>query len=238
MPSGRTESGWSAKDFVENFEKGRFAPKHCLDYYTKFKQAFAFVMRGVPYVAIDIDGKNGGLATAQILRLPPTLAETSKGGNGYHLFYEVPGAKWDRRRGYQEMQDHNGIVPGIDVRGTGVVYHHHNQLWNSRPIAMLPKSLYDLLERAQEARQNVRLTKSGTEGLDEDELVLVHDKLRNQLEMPARVGTRNQRLFAIGCQMFASNYPNWDRSIMERGEELGLDVTEVNSIIENIIKYG
>jgi hypothetical protein len=237
-PSGKTESGWGAKDFVTNREAGRFAVKRSVDAFTKFRQPFAFVMRSIPFVCIDIDGKNGGLQTAQLLRLPETLAERSKGGNGYHLFYRIPMATWNALRGFDDLEDHNGIIPGVDIRGTGVVYHHDNQKWNGKPIAELPMTFYDLLTRAKQIRHNAKVTRHGTEGLDEDELVIIHDRLATQLAQPAKVGTRNQRLYAIGTQMYATAYPDWEIRVTERGEELGLSISEIHSIIENIFKYG
>ena len=235
---GKTESGWGAKDFVANREAGRFGAQRSIDAFMKFRQPFAFVMRSVPFVAVDIDGKNGGIQTATILRLPRTLAETSKSGNGYHLFYRIPMARWNAKRGFDDLEDHNGIIPGVDIRGTGVIFHHDTQRWNMEPIADLPMSLYDLLTRAKEIRHNAKVTRNGAEGLDEDELVLVHDRLTNQLAGPAKVGTRNQRLFAIGTQMYATHYPEWDVRVIERGRELGLGEQELDSIIQNIIKYG
>lgn len=235
---GKPESGWGAKDFVTNREAGRFAVERSVSAFRKFKQPFAFVMRSIPHVCVDIDGKNGGIQTAQVLKLPPTLAETSKSGNGYHLFYRIPMAKWHPKFGYDDVEDHNGIIPGVDIRGTGLVYHHENQRWNSASIAMLPMSLYGLLTRAKEIRHSAKLTRSGTESLDPDELVIVHDGLAAHLAQPARVGTRNQRLYAVGAQMYAAGYPDWDTALTLRGEELGLGVSEVERIIENIIKYG
>jgi len=237
LPNGKTETGWGAADFMENLSKGKFALQKSISYYERFKQPFAIIMRSIPYVAIDIDGKNGGVEIARVLQLPPTLAERSKSGNGYHLFYEVEGAKLDARRGYNEMEDHNGIVRGVDVRGSGVVYHYPGQKWNTLDVAPLPRSLHDLLTNAQDVRRTVRLTKNGTEALGPDELVIIHDRLRTQLEMPAKEGTRNQRLYAIGSQMYASNFPEWDREIYDRGDELGLPQDEVTGIIRNILKY-
>jgi len=235
---GLTEPGWGAKDFVTNRDAGRFRAQRSVDAFMKFRQPFAFVMRSVPFVCVDIDGKNGGIQTAQILQLPPTLAETSKSGNGYHLFYQIPGARWNAKRGFDDLEDHNGIVPGVDIRGTGVVYHHATQRWNMRDISALPMSLYGLLTKAKEIRHNARLTRGGADGLDDDERVIVHDRLATQLASPAKVGTRNQRLYAIGTQMYASHYPDWDTAIRLRGEELGLAESEIESIIRNIINYG
>jgi hypothetical protein len=234
---GGTETGWGAKDWAEQREAGRFDPDRSVRYFEKYQQPFAFVMRSIPFVCIDVDGKNNGQAFTNMLQLPETLAERSKSGNGWHLIYRVPGAAFDSKRGFAEMEDHNGVLPGIDVRGTGAMFHYPNQQWNRTKAADLPMSLYALLENAQRIRHNARLTAGGTLGLSEDELVIVHDRLATQLAMRAPVGTRNQRLYAIGTQMFASNYPDWEMQIRLRGEQLGLDVDEVEQILENIIKY-
>ena len=63
--------------------------------------------------------------------LPPTLAETSKSGDGYHLFYLVD-EEWDDEKGYGLLGDRIGIEQGVDIRATGCVYHHPQQRWNDR----------------------------------------------------------------------------------------------------------
>src|SRR5690349_10217609 len=91
-PSGMTDQGWGlqGKDggegFMPRYKRGEFLPRRILFGYDRGKWAFALVMRSVRLVCIDIDGKNGGFEHAKRLgKLPPTLAETSKSGNGYHL---------------------------------------------------------------------------------------------------------------------------------------------------------
>src|SRR5687768_13510194 len=95
-PSGITDQGWGlqgadGKDgFMARYMRSEFNPRSVLYGYGKGKWAFAFVMRSMRLVCIDIDGKNGGIEHAKKLgMLPLTLAETSKSGDGYHLFYLV-----------------------------------------------------------------------------------------------------------------------------------------------------
>src|SRR5690349_21418285 len=71
--SGKTQPGWSAKKFVRNEEEGAFDPKRALKFYEKYNMPFAIVMRSVPLICVDIDGKNDGIKTARALGLPPTL---------------------------------------------------------------------------------------------------------------------------------------------------------------------
>ena len=93
---------------------------------------------------------NPGLAALGIL--PPTLAETSKSGNGYHLFYLVSEDEWDPNAGFGMFGDRIGIEQGVDFRGTGCVYHYQSQRWNDRPLAELPDRIKDRLKAAQQRK--------------------------------------------------------------------------------------
>ena len=235
--TGKTQPGWGAAEFMKNYLGNAFDPQRALRHFEKYGSPFGIVMRSVPYIVVDIDGKNGGIPTSKVLDLPETLAERSKSGNGYHLFYKVPHALWHDVRGYDEFPDLIGLVPGVDIKGTGIVYHYPSQKWNGKPIANLPKSLDTLLSRARDIKRTYRLTRDGTSKLDDDELMLVHDELQNALNQPIASGFRNQKLYKIGARMFAANYPNWDTALIERGTELGLDTNEIDDLIHNISQY-
>ena len=237
-PSGKTQPGWGAKDFVVNQERGLFNPDKALEFYDRSGQAFAFVMRSIPLLCVDIDGKNGGIRTAEVLGLSQrTLAERSRSLNGYHLFYRVPYTNWNPLRGYDEFDDIIGLLPGVDIKGTGLVFHYPNQRWNAEDIQLLPPVLADLIGRARDVRRAARITKMGTQDLDEDELVIVHDQLRDELYKKVEVGNRNNRLYAIGAQMFVTQYPSWDLTLYDRGAELGLSMEEITELIKNIEQY-
>lgn len=236
---GRTEPGWGAEKFSDNHAKGVFGPARALRFYEKFGQPFAIIMRAMPLICVDIDGKNGGVETAQVLQLPPSLAETSKSGNGFHVYYYVPGMQWIDHRGYEEFPDMIGLVPGVDIKGTGVVYHHNTQLWNTLDVAPLPGALAELLGRARDIKRYTRAAAGGMAALDEDEKVIIWDGLLAQLASPkvGVEGKRNNRLYAIGSQMFASGVPNWDLKLFDRGLEVGSTPEKMTALIKNIEKY-
>ncbi|QNN98050.1 DNA primase/polymerase [Microbacterium phage Fede] len=234
---GKTQPGWNAIEFMENYLLNAFNPERAVRFFEKYSSPFGIVMRSVPYICVDIDGKNGGIETARVLQLPETLAETSKSGNGFHLFYRVPDAVWHDLRGYDEFPDLIGLVPGVDIKGTGVVYHHAKQRWNGKPIVDLPPKMLELLGRARDIKRASRLTREGVSGLDAEELMLLHDELKIALEKPIPKGTRNQRLYKIGARMFAANYPHWDTALIERGTEVGLESNEIDDLIHNISEY-
>src|SRR6476660_1446540 len=81
-PSGVTDPGWglhppknSTEGFMPRYMRGEFNERRVLHGYAKDLWAFAFIMRSLRLVCIDIDGKNGGLEHAKKLGLlPPTLA--------------------------------------------------------------------------------------------------------------------------------------------------------------------
>lgn len=235
-PNGKTQPGWGAKEFVDSLIRNAFAPARAIKFYLKYKQPFAFVMRSLPVICVDIDGKNGGIKTAQILKLAPTLAERSRSLNGYHLFYKVYPSIWNTLRGYDEFPDITGLIPGVDIKGTGAVFHYPNQRWNDLDMALLPASLEKLLTSARDVKRHSRMSE-GTKNLNQDDLVIIHDELLQQLESRFTPGTRNNKLFAIGAQMYAAGYPSWDIALYDRGVEIGLDLTEITDMITNIEKY-
>jgi hypothetical protein len=233
----KTQQGWNSKEFMKNQELGAFEPTRAIRFFEKYSQPFAFVMRSVPFIVVDIDGKNGGIETANALHLPVSRAEPSKGENGFHVVYEVPYTKWDPQFGYNEFPDIIGLIPGVDIKGTGAVYHHKNQQWNEERIAILPDSLSQLMGRARDIRRAARIAREGTVDMDPEDLLILHDQLLDKLKKPIRIGGRNQTLYAIGCRMLVSGYPAWDRAIFERGSDLGLNETELYELIRNIETY-
>ncbi|QNL30304.1 DNA primase/polymerase [Microbacterium phage Mazun] len=235
--SGKTQPGWGATDFMDNYLQNAFNPERAIRFFEKYSAPFGIVMRSVPYIVVDIDGKNGGIPTSRVLNLPETLAETSKSGNGYHLFYRVPDAVWHELRGYDEFPDLIGLIKGVDIKGTGVVYHYPKQRWNGKPIADLPDRLLELLGRARDIKRASRLTREGVNGLDEDEKMLLWDELKESLGKSIPAGGRNQRLYKIGARMFAADYPHWDAALIERGTALGLESSEIDELIHNITEY-
>lgn len=241
---GSTQGGWGQIDsgsgtFMENYLAKKFAHRTKV-HMSKTKGApFAIVMRSVKAVCIDIDGKNGGLTSAtQLGLLPPTLAETSKSGTGYHLFYELP-EEWDDKLGFASLSDAIGIVEGVDIRATGCVYHYPQQRWNDREIVPLPKHLLDRLEAKQTTRlaASDRFEKIITEG-DEIDMAMLHSELEKELAKPITDGSRNNTLFAIGSKMYAAGYDDWQTMIENRGEELDLDPDEIDKLVLNIVRYG
>ena len=236
-PNGKTQPGWGAKDFVENLDKGKFQPERAIEFYGRYNQPFAIVMRSLPMICIDIDGKNGGIMTANVMGLEPTLAERSKSGNGYHLFYRVPYTNWNPLRGFDEFPDLIGLVTGVDIKSTGAVFHYPNQRWNNRDVALLPPSLGELIGRVRDVKRAARITREGTQSLDQDEMVIVHDQLLSELMAKISIGNRNNRLYAIGSQMFVTEYPSWDTVLYDRGVELGLTLEEITELIKNIERY-
>lgn len=236
-PNGKTDPGWGGDTFMEYYNRGDFNARRVLYGYERDKWAFALIMRSVSLIAVDIDGKNGGFEHAKKLMLPPTLAETSKSGNGYHLFYEVDDT-WDEAKGFGLLGDRIGFEQGVDVRGTGCVYHHKQQLWNDRPVAPLPKHLYEQLTNREQkiAATHARIS-SVLAASDDMEVLMLHDEILGRLAKPIPVGKRNNTLFAIGSEMRAAQVPEWDTKLYDRATELGLSGDETQKLIDNISKY-
>lgn len=244
-PDGRTDAGWglespkTGEGFMPRYQRDEFNARRVLFGYERDRWAFAFVMRSVQMICIDIDGKNGGLEHAKKLgALPLTMAETSKSGDGYHLFYIHP-EKWDSTTGYGELSDRIGIQQGVDIRATGCVYHHKQQRWNGRAPAMLPGYLLDLLRHhdQQVAATSDRIQKVLANN-DTMEVLMMHDQLLADLAKPIAQGKRNNTLFAIGQQMKEAGVPEWEDRLHDRAIQVGLDYDEADKIVANVAKYG
>jgi pterin-4a-carbinolamine dehydratase len=244
-PSGLTDKGWGLlppkgerDGFMPRYNRGEFNPKRVLHGYAKGLWAFAFIMRSMRLVAIDIDGKNGGLEHAKELgMLPLTLAETSKSGDGYHLFYLVD-EQWDETTGFARLSDRIGIVQGVDIRATGCVYHHPQQRWNSRALAPLPEHLYDQLTHRDQkiAAQTERINKV-LENNDPMEVLMMQDEILSDLAKPIPAGKRNNTLFAIGSQMQEADIENWEVLLKDRASQVGLADDEADKIVANVQRY-
>lgn len=249
-PGGQTQMGWGLqgwKDpktgkrepgFIDRYPKREFLAQRCLFGYDRDRWAFAVVMRSVQMICIDIDGKNGGIEHASRLGvLPATLAETSKSGDGYHLFYWVPDV-WSPERGYGGWHDFIGIEQGVDIRAVGCVYHHKNQRWNSRSLAELPEHLKELLQarRQKQAAQHDRVATIVATG-DPLEVLLMQDQLLVDLAKPIQLGKRNTTLFAIGQKMKTAGIVDWQDKLGKRAVEVGLDSDESDRLVRNVETY-
>lgn len=239
-PDGSTSRGWGKDKFMSNYSSGRFDPQIAAIGALSGRWEFAFVMRGMLLACVDIDGKNGGFeSVGKLGLLPETLAEVSKSGNGYHLFYATPEDAWDDEQGFALYKDRIGLYPGIDIRAVGCVYHYAGQQWNERRIAVLPDYLH---KKWTEQHAELPLAAKEVERLltdaDPDELVLVRTGLEQDLAKPIPPGRRNNTLFAIGTKMMLMEVADWKTAIYERAVQVGLDTDEAKKIVGNIVKYG
>lgn len=248
--SGTTQSGWGLQGkkrddgshepgFMHRYAAREFHWKKALHHFNKSGDPFAFVMRSLAVVCIDIDGKNGGLEHAkQLGPLPVTLAETSKSGDGYHLFFATPTDQWDDVVGFAQYDDHIGIVQGVDIRSVGCVFHYASQLWNDAPIAELPEYLADMMRTRKQKRHSTqaRVAKIQQTGDPMDMLVL-HDELTTELAKPIPAGKRNNTLFAIGSQMRDAGVDDWETKVYQRAINVGLDPDEADKLVRNITAY-
>jgi len=238
--NGSTQRGWGDDEFMERYLRTEFAPRRTEYGYESGKHVAALVMRSLRLVCVDIDGKNGGNEHAgELGPLPITLAETSKSGTGYHLYYLVEADSWSDTEGFGLVPDQIGIVTGVDIRGVGCVYHHPTQRWNDRPIAPLPDWLLKrlLLKKQQRLSSAATIHKILTT-MDETEIMLMQTDLIQELEKPLKPGSRNNTLFAIGGQLKQAQVDDWQTKVRDRAIEVGLDDIEADKLVQNIENYG
>lgn len=242
---GRTAPGWGlvpARDgtsFMDNYRANKFNTQIAKVGWLSNRWQFAFVMRSMALVCIDIDGKNGGFENVGGLgMLPPTLAETSKSGDGYHLFYSTPWDVWNDMAGFAWMKDRIGIKPGVDIRAVGCVYHYWPQRWNTRPVEVLTPYLRSTWEQQKknavtDVQDILDLLDSGSE----DEVLVFRASLMEDLKKDIPEGKRNTTLYAIGVQMLSAGITGWETLITNRGLDLGLDQDEMDKLITNVRRY-
>lgn len=247
---GKTQSGWGLRGkprgdgtfepgFMHKYMRKEFHFRKAQYHHEKDGTPYAFVMRSLSLVCVDIDGKNGGLEHAKQLGiLPVTLAETSKSGDGFHLFYSTPDDRWDDVLGFAQFDDHIGITQGVDIRATGCVFHYPTQLWNDESVAPLPEFLADIFRNRKQKRNAAaaRLVQVQSTGDPMDTLML-HDELEVELKKTIPPGKRNNTLFAIGSQMRQAGHPDWELLVGDRAAQVGLAQEETEKLIRNITNY-
>lgn len=241
---GRTDAGWGLRPtektpgFMALYEGDKFQAKRLLPTYEKGGHNFAFVMRSMSLICVDIDGKNDGFTGANRLGpLTETLAETSKSGNGYHLFYLVPDS-WDDELGFAMYSDKIGLEQGVDLRATGCVYHTPAQRWNNREIADIPDFLAQRLDAAKQqfiaSQGHIQKVINSQEG---HEILMLQTELLDDLAKPIPAGRRNNTLFAIGSKMKEAEIEDWQGKLSARATEVGLDSNETLKLVRNVEAY-
>lgn len=229
----KTQPGWGRERFARNYMRGFFSTGKVPE-----GEPYALVMRSLQLLCIDIDGKNDGYEAASKLYLPPTLAETSKSGNGHHLFYRIPDV-WDDTDGFAAQPDCIGMWPGIDVKATGVVYHHLHQKWNNRAIADLPTDILDMLIKRNQRTALLRVTPTQASELTDEDLKFKRDMLLIELSKH-RTDGRDTSLWRIGASLLNLGVDEayMAEKILAAGLKWGVPKeTITGKIIPNIISY-
>ena len=237
---GSTAPGWGGKTFISKYAKRGFHARRAVAMFDRKQTPFALVMRSVSMICLDIDGKNGGFESAAALNLPVTLAETSKSGNGYHLFFTVDDT-WNATFGFDRLRDRIGWRTGIDVRATGCVYHYPSQRWNTHSPAPIPEGILVDLEQSRddlEARATfITQLRESTDPDDQMEFLMLTTTMQSKLTAPIPAGKRNNTLFAIGAEMKIAGIIGWAEQVYNRAVEVGLADDEAEKLVNNIEKY-
>lgn len=240
-PDGSTHPGWGGAQFMGKYMKRGFDVRRADAVFKKKRTPFALIMRSTKLVCMDIDGKNGGIESAAMLNLPLTLAETSKSGNGFHLFYLVEDT-WSPTFGFERLRDRIGWRTGIDVRAVGCVYHYSSQRWNTAHPAHLPEHILVDLEQhneaSQERRDQIVALRESTDPDDKMEFLMLQTTIESKLSAPIPAGKRNNTLFAIGAEMKTAQVPGWEEQVYNRAVQVGLADDEAEKLVGNIRKYG
>lgn len=238
---GSTAPGWGGKTFIDKYRRRGFATRRAQAVFDRHSTPFALVMRSLQMVCLDIDGKNGGFDSAAALNLPRTMAETSKSGNGFHLFYLVDDT-WNPTFGFDRLRDRIGWRKGIDVRATGCVYHYPSQRWNTLGPVVLPENLLIDLEQARDDQvaraEHITALRQSTDPDDIMEFLMLQSTIQSKLDGPIPAGKRNNTLFAIGTEMKLAGITGWSEQVYNRATQLGLADEEAEKLVKNIERYG
>lgn len=229
----KTQPGWGRPRFMGNYMRGFFSSGKIPE-----GKPYALVMRSLRLLCVDIDGKNDGYKKAAELNLPPTLAETSKSDNGHHLFYRYPDV-WDDTDGFAGQPDRIGMWPGIDIKATGVVYHHLHQRWNNEAIVDLPADTLDLLVKRNQRDALLRVTPTQARDMDDEDLKFKRDMLLIELSKH-RTDGRDTSLWRIGASLLNLGVDEvyMSEKILAAGLKWGVpEETITGKIIPNIISY-
>lgn len=229
----KTQPGWGRERFMRNYVRNFFAISKIPE-----GQPYALVMRSLRLATVDIDGKNDGYKEAAKLDLPPTLAEKSKSGNGHHLLYRIPDT-WDATDGFAAQPDCIGMWPGIDIKATGVVYHHLHQKWNTREIVDLPADVLDMLVKRNQRTALLRVTPTQAAELTDEDLKFKRDMLLIELSKH-RTDGRDTSLWRIGASLLNLGVDEayMAEKILAAGLKWGVPRETIEGkIIPNIISY-
>lgn len=229
----KTQPGWGIQTFAKNYSREFFKSGHIKD-----GEPFAFVMRSLRLLCVDIDGKNNGYKAAAKLNLPRTLAETSKSGNGCHLFYQYEDY-WNDAEGFATQPDRIGMWPGIDIKSTGVVYHHTHQLWNQELIAPVTDEVQEMLTRRNARDAVLRVTPKQANEMTDEDLKFKRDMLLIELSKH-RTDGRDTSLWRIGASLLNLGVDEeyMAEKILAAGLKWGVDkATLTTKIIPNILSY-
>jgi Bifunctional DNA primase/polymerase, N-terminal len=239
-PDGSTATGWGGATFISKYRKRGFDVRRARAMFDRKQTPFALVMRSLWMVCLDIDGKNGGIESAAALNLPLTLAETSKSGNGYHLFYLVDDT-WNPTFGFDRLRDRIGWRKGIDIRATGCVYHYPSQRWNTAVPVQLPDAILIDLEQTRDDQvaraEHITTLRASTDPDDQMEFLMLQSTIQSKLDAPIAAGKRNNTLFAIGSEMKLAGITGWSEQVYNRAVQLGLDDEEAAKLVGNIDRY-
>lgn len=230
----KTQPGWGHERFMRNYVRNFFDIDKITD-----GDPYALVMRSLRLLVVDIDGKNDGYKEASKLDLPPTLAETSKSGNGHHLFYSYPDEWHEVCCGYAGQPDRIGMWPGIDIKSSGVVYHHPHQLWNNELIRPLSDDVWAQLQKRNVRDSQLRITPSMAKDMNDEDLKFKRDVLLIELSQPRKDG-RDTSLWRIGASLLNLGVDEtyMAEKILAAGLKWGVpEDTITNKIIPNIISY-
>lgn len=229
----KTQPGWGSERFMRNYVRNFFNIDKI-----QAGDPYALVMRSLRLLVVDIDGKNDGYSEASKLDLPVTLAETSKSGNGHHLFYSYPD-EWDEHDGYAAQPDRIGMWAGIDIKSSGVVYHHDHQLWNSEAISPISDEVWVQLTKRNSRDSQLRITPSQAAELTDEDLKFKRDVLLIELSQDRKDG-RDTSLWRIGASLLNLGVDEqyMAEKILAAGLKWGVPKdTITGKIIPNIISY-
>jgi hypothetical protein len=209
----------------------------------------ALLMKSINVLCVDIDGKNGGMDNLHKLGyLPPTLAEISRSGTGYHLYYSLTDAQ--NSTFSMDFAGKSALATGVDIKTQGLVFQavatSKHQMYNARQLSLIPDSLANLVELNTIKKQKARVFFKSPQGLkelekkrqaqpkDEWDWSSLGTPCSGYCLSPIPQGMRNDSLYTFGLAKMANGETDWEKHMGHAARKSNIPNDELGVLVGQV----